>query len=50
VRARPPRLLRVLQEAVHKTGQAAVPLSVFVLVALVLLANDVGFDFVCAGL
>jgi Kef-type K+ transport system membrane component KefB len=46
LRARPPRVLRILQETVHTTGQAAVRLSVFVLAALVLLANDVGFDFV----
>jgi Kef-type K+ transport system membrane component KefB len=46
LRARPPRVLRVLRETVHTTGQAAVRLSVFVLAALVLLANDVGFDFV----
>ena len=46
LRARPPRVLRVLQETVHTTGQAAVRLAVLVLAALVLLANDVGFDFV----
>ena len=46
LRARPPRVLRVLQETVHTTGQAAVRLSLFVVGALVLLANDVGFDFV----
>jgi Kef-type K+ transport system membrane component KefB len=46
LRARPPRLLRILQETVHTTGQAAVRLSIFLLGALVLLANDVGFDFV----
>ena len=46
LRARPPRVLRVLQETVHTTGQAAVRLSIFVLAALVLLAHDVGFDFV----
>ena len=46
MRARPPTVLRVLQETVHTTGQAAVRLSIFVLAALVLLANDVGFDFV----
>jgi Kef-type K+ transport system membrane component KefB len=45
-RARPPRLLRVLQETVHTTGQAAVRASILLLGALVLLANDVGFDFV----
>jgi Kef-type K+ transport system membrane component KefB len=46
LRARPPRVVRVLQETVHTTGQAAVRLSLFVLAALVLLAHDVGFDFV----
>jgi Kef-type K+ transport system membrane component KefB len=46
LRARPPRVVRVLQETVHTTGQAAVRLSVCALAALVLLANDVGFDFV----
>jgi Kef-type K+ transport system membrane component KefB len=46
LRARPPRVLRVLQETVHTTGQAAVRLSVLVLAALALLAIDVGFDFV----
>jgi Kef-type K+ transport system membrane component KefB len=46
LRARPPRVLRVLRETVHTTGQAAVRLCVFLLAALVLLANDVGFDFV----
>jgi Kef-type K+ transport system membrane component KefB len=46
LRVRPPRLLRVLQETVHTTGQAAVRLSLLVLGALVLLAFDVGFDFV----
>jgi Kef-type K+ transport system membrane component KefB len=46
LRARPPRMVRVLQETLHTTGQAAVRLSILVLAALVLLANDVGFDFV----
>jgi Kef-type K+ transport system membrane component KefB len=46
LRARPPRVVRVLQETIHTTGQAAVRLSLLVLAALVLLANDVGFDFV----
>jgi Kef-type K+ transport system membrane component KefB len=46
LRARPPRLLRVLQETVHTTGQAAVRISVFVVAALVALAVDVGFDYV----
>jgi Kef-type K+ transport system membrane component KefB len=46
VRARPPTVVRVLQETVHTTGQAAVRLSILTLAALVLLAQDVGFDFV----
>src|SRR5262245_55381242 len=46
LRARPPRVIRVLHETVHTTGQAAVRLSLFLLAALVLLAYDVGFDFV----
>ena len=45
-RARPPRLLRVLQETVHTTGQAAVRGSILLLGVLVLLAAEVGFDFV----
>ena len=46
LRARPPSVVRVLQETVHTTGQAAVRLSILILAALVLLARDVGFDFV----
>ena len=46
LRARPPKMLRALRETVNTTGQAAVRLSVFVLAALVLLAEEVGFDFV----
>ncbi len=46
LRARPPRLVRVLQQTLHTTGQAAVRLSVFILAALVFLAIEVGFDFV----
>ena len=46
VRARPPHVVRVLRETVHTTGQAAVRLAILVLAALVLLARDVGFDFV----
>ena len=46
LRARPPRVVKVLQQTVHTTGQAAVRLSVLVLVALVFLAIEVGFDFV----
>jgi Kef-type K+ transport system membrane component KefB len=46
LRARPPRVVRVLQHTVHTTGQAAVRLSVFILAALVFLSIEVGFDFV----
>jgi Kef-type K+ transport system membrane component KefB len=46
LRARPPRLLRVIQDTVHTTGQAAVRISLLVLGALVLLAQDSGFDVV----
>jgi Kef-type K+ transport system membrane component KefB len=46
LRARPPRVVRVLQHTMHTTGQAAVRLSVFALGALVFLAIEAGFDFV----
>jgi Kef-type K+ transport system membrane component KefB len=46
LRARPPGLVRVLQQTVHTTGQAAVRMSILLLAALVLLAIEVGFDFV----
>jgi Kef-type K+ transport system membrane component KefB len=43
---RPPRVHHVLRATVHTTGQAAERLCLLVLGALVLLAFDVGFDFV----
>src|SRR5262245_13921856 len=46
MRARPPRVLRVLQETVHTTGQAAVRTAIFLLAFLVLIASDAGFEFV----
>ena len=46
MRARPPRLVAILRETLHSTGQAAVRLSIALIAALVLLAHDVGFDFV----
>jgi Kef-type K+ transport system membrane component KefB len=46
LRARPPRVVRVLRHTVHTTGQAAVRLSVFILAGLVFLSIEVGFDFV----
>jgi Kef-type K+ transport system membrane component KefB len=50
LRARPPAVVRVIQETVHTTGQMAVRLSIFVLAALALLSHDVGFDFVLGAL
>ena len=50
LRARPPGIVRVLQETVHTTGQTAVRMAIFVLAALALLARDVGFDFVLGAL
>jgi Kef-type K+ transport system membrane component KefB len=46
LRARPPRVVTILRETLESTGQAAVRLSILLLGALVLLAIDVGFDFV----
>jgi Kef-type K+ transport system membrane component KefB len=46
LRARPPRVVGVLQQTVQTTGQAAVRLSVLSVAALVFLAIEVGFDFV----
>ena len=45
-RARPPRVVEVLRETLDSTGQAAVRLSILVLASLVLMARDVGFDFI----
>jgi Kef-type K+ transport system membrane component KefB len=46
LRARPLRIVEILRETLHSTGQAAVRLSILLLVALVLLASDVGFEFI----
>jgi len=46
LRARPPRIVAILRETLHSTGQAAVRLSILLLAALVLLARDVGFEFI----
>jgi Kef-type K+ transport system membrane component KefB len=46
LQARPPRLLRIVQETLHTTGQAAVRASIFLLILLVFLAADAGFEFV----
>src|SRR5262245_37551714 len=46
LRARPPRMLRILQETLHTTGQFGVRASVFLIALLVLIATDAGFEFV----
>jgi Kef-type K+ transport system membrane component KefB len=46
LRARPPRLVAILRETLHSTGQLGVRLAILLLAALVLLAVDVGFDFI----
>ncbi len=46
LRARPPRVLRILQDTLHTTGQVGVRASIFLLVVLVFLAADAGFEFV----
>src|SRR5262245_60096996 len=45
-RARPPRLLRIVRDTLHTTGQVGVRASVFLLALLVFLAADAGFEFV----
>ena len=45
-RARPPRVLRVLQETIHTTGQTAVRTAMVLLGLFVLVASDAGFEFV----
>jgi Kef-type K+ transport system membrane component KefB len=44
--ARPRPVIRILQETVHTSGQAAVRGSLFLLAGLVFLATRAGFDFV----
>ena len=46
LRSRPPRVVKVIRETINTTGQAAVRLSLLLLGALVLLANDAGFEYV----
>jgi len=46
MRARPPRLVRVLQGTLHTTGQVGVRAAIFLLALLVLVATDAGFEFV----
>ncbi len=46
MRARPPRVIRVLQETVHTSGQTAVRAAVLLLATLVLIASNAGFEFV----
>jgi Kef-type K+ transport system membrane component KefB len=46
LRARPPRIVEILRETLDSTSLAAVRLAILVLAALVLIARDVGFDFI----
>ena len=46
MQARPPRLLRILQDTLHTTGQVGVRASILLLALLVFLAADAGFEFV----
>jgi len=46
LQARPPRLLRILQDTLHTTGQVGVRASIFLLALLVFVAADAGFEFV----
>lgn len=46
LRARPPGIVRVLQETIHTTGQTAVRVSLFVLAWLVFVAARSGFEFI----
>ena len=46
VQARPPRLLRIIQDTVHTTGQVGVRASIFLLALLVFVAARAGFEFV----
>ena len=46
MRSRPPRVLRIVQDTMHTTGQVAVRASILLLLVLVFLAADAGFEFV----
>jgi Kef-type K+ transport system membrane component KefB len=46
LRARPPRLVRILQQTVYTTGQAAVRTSILIMAVFVYIAIEAGFDFV----
>jgi Kef-type K+ transport system membrane component KefB len=46
VHFQPPRILSIVRETIDKSGQLAVRLSVATLALLVLLANELNFDFV----
>ena len=46
LRARPPHVLRIVQETLHTTGQVGVRASIFLLALMLLIATDAGFEFV----
>ena len=49
LRARPPRVVRLVEVTMHSSGQFAVRLAVLLLGALFLLAGDLGLDVVLDG-
>jgi Kef-type K+ transport system membrane component KefB len=46
LRARPPRIVRILRETLESTSLAGVRLTILALGILVLVARDVGFDYI----
>ena len=46
IQARPPRVLRIIRDTLHTTGQLGVRASILLLALLVFLAADAGFEFV----
>src|SRR5262245_36806897 len=46
LRARPPRVVKIVQDTLHTTGQVGVRASIFLLALMVLIATDAGFEFV----
>jgi Kef-type K+ transport system membrane component KefB len=50
LRARPPRVLRIVRETLHTTGQVGVRASILLLALLVFVAARAGFEFVLGAL
>jgi Kef-type K+ transport system membrane component KefB len=49
LRARPPHVLRIVQETLHTTAQVGVRASILLLALMLLIATDAGFEFVLGG-